>query len=67
MESWFPVSRCDRALEHNIDLRRNAFLSNIAHTDAIFIQLGVAVVGFSQFMTYQEPTSVLGDPFLEID
>jgi len=31
----FSISRSDRgALEYDIDLRLNAFLSNIAHTDA---------------------------------
>ena len=37
------ISRSDRALEHIIDLRRNAFLSNIAHTDATVSHLDVDI------------------------
>ena len=37
------ISRSDRALEHIIDLRRNAFLSNIAHTDATVSHLDVGI------------------------
>jgi hypothetical protein len=44
MESLFPVSRSDRALEHNIDLQLNEFLSNIAHAEATVIHLDAAVV-----------------------
>ena len=39
----FIVSRSDRALEHIIDLRRNAFLSNIAHTGATVSHLDVDI------------------------
>ena len=53
MESWFPVSRCDRALEHNIDLRRNAFLSNIAHTDATVSHLDVDIETTVRFETFE--------------
>jgi hypothetical protein len=39
----FIISQSDRALEHIIDLRRNAFLSNIAHTDATVSHLDVDI------------------------
>jgi hypothetical protein len=49
MEFLFPVSRSDRALEHNVDLRLNALLSNIAHTDITVIHLDVAVVELTEY------------------
>jgi hypothetical protein len=57
----FIASRSDRgALGYDIDLRPNAFLSNIAHTDATLFTLDVAVVGMPNLWRYQEPISVLG-------
>jgi hypothetical protein len=57
MDSLFPdlIGR----FVYNIDLRLNAFLSDIAHNDVIVIHLGVAVVEL-QNIEIPRPVSALG-------